>query len=37
MYKGFGGGNMQSLMAQAQRMQRQMQEKMENMLKIVYF
>ena len=29
MYKGFGGGNMQSLMAQAQRMQRQMQEKME--------
>lgn len=29
MYKGFGGGNMQSLMAQAQKMQRQMQEKME--------
>lgn len=29
MYKGFGGGNMQSLMAQAQRMQKQMQEKME--------
>lgn len=29
MYKGFGGGNMQSIMAQAQRMQRQMQEKME--------
>ena len=29
MYRGFGGGNMQNLMAQAQKMQRQMQEKME--------
>lgn len=29
MYKGFGGGNMQSLMAQVQKMQKQMQEKME--------
>ena len=29
MYRGFGGGNMQSLMAQAQKMQKQMQEKME--------
>ena len=28
MYRGFGGGNMQSLMAQAQKMQKQMQEKM---------
>lgn len=28
MYRGFGGGNMQSIMAQAQKMQKQMQEKM---------